>query len=282
MHRYGIIVDMSITYCYRTKLSAEQKATMFCTSELLWQHWDYALSQRLDWLSRTRCKVNRGSLVSELIGEIPEWLDYYTQQTDLKQTKLLYPEYQNIWAEKQQVNLQRLKKAWEQWMVPYASSKRGDRPRFKKPWKLRSFVYPRINCSEAGAYLYNGVLKLSKIAEMPVVMHQLIVAGVCSFLFCTVVLNRGEQTVEVSDRGSSIECSNCGMRAEKTLRDRSHGCSGCLLSIDRDWNSALVLLNRELRAVGLPFSDCGGLKVTQQLKQQFLAVISEAPVTASA
>lgn len=119
---------------------------MLHTLELLRRHWNYALGQRLDWLRRTRCQIDRCSLISEPIGEIPSKVDYYTQQAALKETKKLFPDYKNIWAESQQVNLQRLKKAWERWLIPDASGRKGGRPRFKKSGELRSFVYPRINC----------------------------------------------------------------------------------------------------------------------------------------
>jgi putative transposase len=142
------------------------------TLELLRRHWNYSLGQRLDYLRRTRSLVDRCSIVSEPIGDIPERVNYYTQQSDLKQTKVLFPEYRQIWAESQQVNLQRLNKAWERWLIPDASGKRGGRPRFKKPGELRSFVYPRINNIKAGAHLIDGVLKLSKIGQMKVVVHR--------------------------------------------------------------------------------------------------------------
>jgi putative transposase len=421
-----IIASMIITHCYRIKPSAEQEAVMFHTLELLRRHWNYALGQRLDWLRRTRCQIDRCSIVSEPIGVIPGKVDYYTQQSDLKQTKVLFPEYKGIWAESQQVNLQRLKKAWERWMIPDASGKRGGRPRFKKQGELRSFVYPRVNDKKAGAHLNDGILKLSKIGSMPVVMHRPLPDGfvlktctivrkadgwyccismqdeavplpmpveeiksataidvglekflataqgnavpvphfyrkaqarlaraqrrlarqkkgsinwehqknriallhlkvarcreefhyqvshwLCqqydlisfenlnikglartrlakSILDCAwgaflqilqaVAVKRGKRTVEVSARGSSIECSGCGERVEKTLKDRVHNCPSCLLKIDRDWNSALVLLDRGLRTVGLPFSGCGGLEVTQPVRQQFSIVKLEAPV----
>lgn len=402
---------------------------MLHTLELLRRHWNYALGQRLDWWQRTRCQIDRCSIISEPIGEITDKVDYYTQQSALKETKILFPEYKNIWAKSQQVNLQRLKKAWERWLIPDSSGKRGGRPRFKKAGELRSFVYPRINCSKAGAHLSNGVLKLSKIGEMPVIMHRPLPDGftlktctivrkadgwycciqvqddtvpsplpidkiksvtgidvglekflttaqgeavsvpqfyrralavlaraqrklarqekrsknwekqknriallhlkvarcrkefhyqvahwLCktydlisfenlnirglarsrlakSILDCAwgaflqilqaVAVKRGKQTVEVSARGSSIECSSCGTRVEKTLKDRVHSCPSCRLTIDRDWNSALVLLARGLGAVGLPLSGCGGLGDAQPVKQQFLVVKLEAPVIAT-
>ncbi len=163
---------MILTYCYRIQPSAEQEAVMLHTLELLRRHWNFGLGQRLDWLRRTRCQIDRCSLVSEAIGEIPDRVDYYIQQTDLKQTKVLFPEYKEIWAEAQQVNLQRLDKAWKRWLIPDALGKRGGCPKFKKPGELRSFVYPRINDKRAGAHLSDGVLKLSKIGEMPIVLHR--------------------------------------------------------------------------------------------------------------
>nr|WP_233220118.1 hypothetical protein [Pleurocapsa sp. CCALA 161] len=63
------------------------------TLELLRRHWNYSLGQRLDYLRRTRSLVDRCSIVSEPIGDIPERVNYYTQQSDLKQTKVLFPEY---------------------------------------------------------------------------------------------------------------------------------------------------------------------------------------------
>ena len=177
---------MILTHCYRIKPSAAQEATMLYTLELLRRHWNYCLGQRLDWLRRTRCQIDRCSIVSEPIGEIPSKVDYYTQQSDLKQTKVLFPDYKNIWSESQQVNLQRLNKAWERWLFPDKSGKRGGRPKFKNRGELRSFVYPRVNCPKAGAFLSNGVLKLSKIGEMPVIIHRPIPDGF-TLKTCTIV-----------------------------------------------------------------------------------------------
>jgi putative transposase len=183
-----MMLTMILTYCYRINPSPEQEVLMNHTLELLRRHWNYSLGQRLDYLRRTRSQVDRCSIVSEPIGDIPERVNYYTQQSDLKQMKVLFPEYRQIWAESQQVNLQRLNKAWERWLIPDASGKRGGRPRFKQPGELRSFVYPRINSLKAGAHfscrtfyvgkpderapLIDGVLKLSKIGQMKVVVHR--------------------------------------------------------------------------------------------------------------
>ena len=80
-----------------------------------------------------------------------------------------------------------------------------------------------------------------------------------------VVVRRGKHCFGVDPRGTSINCSGCGARVEKTLAEREHSCS-CGLVIDRDWNSALNLLN--LGSVGLPIPGCGGYLDASPVKEQ--------------
>ncbi|NJK53659.1 MAG: transposase [Leptolyngbyaceae cyanobacterium SU_3_3] len=94
-----------------------------------------------------------------------------------------------------------------------------------------------------------------------------------------VAVKRGKWALEGNARGTSIECSGCGQRVEKTLKDRVHRCSSCGLAIDRDWNSGINILNRVQRTLGLAFSGCGGLEVTLPVKQQFSVVRLEATAT---
>ena len=383
--------------------------------ELLRRHWNHALGQRLDWLHRTRSQIDRCSLTSEPIGEIPEKVDYFTQASDLKQTKKLFPAYKDIYADCQQQNLMRLDKAWKRWLIPDKTGKRGGRPRFKKRGDICSFTFPRVNHPKAGAHLNDNTLRLSKIGQVSVILHRPIPDGfvikqatilrkadgwhislsledntvpsplpideiksvtaidvglekflttaqgiavevpkfsrkaqsrlalgkrklaraikgsknwerqknriallhlkvarcrrefhyhvahwlcqtydLISFenlniqglartrlalgiLDCAwgaflailqaVAVKRGKQTVKVEARGSSIECSNCGARVEKTLDIRVHSCI-CGLVIDRNWNSGLVLLNRGLRAKDVTLAGCGGLGDAQPMKQQ--------------
>jgi len=54
----------------------------------------------------------------------------------------------------------------------------------------------------------------------------------------------GVRLVEVNPRNSSQDCSRCGATVPKTLAVRSHDCPTCGLSIDRDLNAALNILNR--------------------------------------
>ena len=168
---------MLLTYQYKLNPTDTQVVTLETWGELLRRHWNYALGQRLDWLNRTRCPIDRCSLVSESIGAIPERVDYYLQASELRQTKELFPEYKDIYADCQQQNLMRLDKAWKRWLVPAQNGKRGGRPRFKKRGDLSSFTFARVNCPKAGAFLNGNTLKLSKIGEIEVILHRPIPDG---------------------------------------------------------------------------------------------------------
>jgi putative transposase len=412
---------MLLTYQYRLNPTLSQASTMDAWGELLRRHWNYCLAQRLDWLHRTRCQIDRCSIVSEPIGDIPAHADYYTQASDLKQTKELFPEYKNIYADCQQQNLMRLDKASKRWLIPDKTGKRGGRPRFKKRGDICSFTFPRVNSPKAGAHLSGNILKLSKIGEIEVILHRPIPDGfvirqatlvkkadgwyvsfsledgtvpdplpvdkiksavgidlglekflatsdgqaveipqfyrhsqrrscrqqrqlarmekgsknyqrqsnrvarlhlhvarerkefhyqvahwLCdqydliafenlnikglrrtrlaksildaacgSFLniLQTVAVKRGKWAIGDDPRGTSIECSGCGERVEKTLRDRVHDCPDCGLVIDRDWNSGKNILNRVQRTLGLAFTGCGGYEDTRPMRQQ-LSIVS--------
>ncbi|MGB3206117.1 MAG: transposase [Crinalium sp.] len=169
---------MLLTYQYKIKPDSKQEIMMMQWLELLRRHYNYSLGQRLDWLSRTRSYVDRCSLISEHIGEIPEQFPNYNFQAGLlKPTKELFPEYKDIYHDVQQQNLKRLDKTWDRWIKPDKSGKRGGRPRFKKQGELRSFTFPRVNNPKAGAHINNGILKLSKIGEIPVILHRSIPDG---------------------------------------------------------------------------------------------------------
>ena len=418
---------MLLTYQYKLNPTSDQSAIMALWSELLRRHWNYALGQRLDWLNRTRCPIDRCSIVREPIGEIPEKVDYYLQASELRQAKQLFPEYKDLYADCQQQNLMRLDKAWKRWFVPDKNGKRGGKPRFKKRGDTCSFTFPRVNCLKAGAHLTGNTLKLSKIGKIEVILHRPIPDGfdlkqatilhkadgwyvslsledgtvpellpvdeiksvvgidvglekflatsdgqavqipqfyrksqkqlarqqkqlarkqkdsatyrkqanqvarlhlhvarqrkefhyqVAHWLCVTydlivfenlnikglartrlaksildaawgafltilqaVAVKRGKWAQEVDPRGTSIECSSCGERVEKTLKDRVHSCPNCRLVIDRDVNSGINILNRVQRTLGLAFAGCEGTENTRPMKQQFSIVRLDAPAT---
>ncbi|NES87331.1 MAG: transposase [Moorea sp. SIO2B7] len=168
---------MILTFEYRIKPSPQQAQCLDHWLELLRRHWNYALGQRLDCLRRTRCTIDRCSLISEPIGEIPQKVNYYTQQSDLKQTKILFPDYKNIYCEVQQMNLQRLDKAWKRWLVPDKKGKRGGRPRFKKSGQLRSFSFSRVNHPKSVIKFQDNLIWTRKWGVIPVMVHRPIPDG---------------------------------------------------------------------------------------------------------
>ena len=179
---------MILTHEYRILPSDDQAALMTEWLELLRRQWNDALGQRLDWLTATRCPIDRCSLVScpLPVSEAPLEPNYYRQAGSLKQIKQLFPAYQGVYADVLQQNLMRLDKAWKAWREPDSTGKRRGRPRFKKAGELRSFTFPRINCPKAGAHLVGETLQLSKIGSMPVVLHRPLPEGFVPKT-CTVV-----------------------------------------------------------------------------------------------
>jgi putative transposase len=142
-------------------------------------------------------------LISEPIGEIPEKVDYYTQQNYLPLIKKIKPEYKELYAECLQDVLRRLDKAWKRWLVPDSKGKRGGRPKFKKYGDYKSFTYPRVNCPKAGVILIGNLIKLSKIGEMKVVIHRQIPDGF-TLKTCIVVRKADGFYVSISAEDNTV------------------------------------------------------------------------------
>jgi putative transposase len=67
----------------------------------------------------------------------------------------------------------------------------------------------------------------------------------------------GLMTVAVNPNGTTQDCSNCGIKVPKTMRDRWHSCPHCGLELDRDHNAAI---NIKQRAVGHPVLKARGVR----------------------
>ncbi len=116
-------------------------------------------------------------MVSCPIGEIPDRIDYYTQQSALKETKELFPAYKDIYSEVQQMNLQRLDKAWQRWLIPDKTGKRAGRPKFKARGEKPSFSFSRVNHPKAACFLEGSNLRIPRIGEIPIIVHRAIPDG---------------------------------------------------------------------------------------------------------
>ena len=58
----------------------------------------------------------------------------------------------------------------------------------------------------------------------------------------------GCEVLFVNPKNTSKDCSRCGVEVSKELHERQHNCPSCGLSIDRDLNAAINILNRCLKA----------------------------------
>ena len=65
----------------------------------------------------------------------------------------------------------------------------------------------------------------------------------------------GAHFVAVDPRGTTKECSNCGVSTEKPLWVRDHSCPSCGFEADRDLNAAYNILSRGLDQVGVVHPD---------------------------
>ncbi len=67
----------------------------------------------------------------------------------------------------------------------------------------------------------------------------------------------GLMAIAVNPNGTTQDCSNCGQKVPKTIRDRWHSCPHCGLELDRDHNAAI---NIKQRAVGHPVLKARGVR----------------------
>lgn len=77
-------------------------------------------------------------------------------------------------------------------------------------------------------------------------------------------VSAGGQVVGVNPRGTTQRCSQCGRTTKKELWNRIHRC-GCGLVIDRDWNSAINILQLGLGRAYTPL-ETGPLLSNRQVQ----------------
>jgi putative transposase len=77
----------------------------------------------------------------------------------------------------------------------------------------------------------------------------------------------GSRVILVNPENTTKECSRCGVLTDKALSERQHNCLSCGLSLDRDINAAMNILNRATSGTaissggsmnGTPFTATGG------------------------
>ena len=93
--------------------------------------------------------------------------------------------------------------------------------------------------------------------------------------------NAGKLFVQVDPRNTSIDCSGCSKPVPKSLGDRRHDCPYCGLSLSRDHNASINILERGLKKVGqeLPELACGHWTATSpSMMMQVRWMKQEAPL----
>ncbi len=81
-------------------------------------------------------------------------------------------------------------------------------------------------------------------------------------------VKRAVHVVKVNPHNTSQNCSKCGHKVPSTLSVRTHSCPKCKTVLDRDENAAVNILNKALNEVGIILSACGGLDISQPVKQE--------------
>jgi putative transposase len=287
---------MLLTYQYKLKPAKEQKAVMLQWLELLRRHYNYALAQRLDWLKRTRCSIDRCSLISEPIGEIPEkFPNYNVQAGELKLSKELFPAYKDIYHVygKALLSLGRQQR--------FLKRKEKGSKRHQKQQNFIARIHQRIG-RQRKDFHYNVAHGLVKTYDL-IAVEDLNIRGLARTKLAksildaawgqfitileTVAVKCGVRVVKVKPHGTSQDCSSCGTKVPKTLSIRTHSCPKCGCCLDRDENAAINILNRALTEVGLILaSQCrlgetpsgasgaarGGFEDTQPVKRELLGM----------
>jgi len=97
-------------------------------------------------------------------------------------------------------------------------------------------------------------------------------AGWSNFLSILAVKaeNAGLLTIGVSAYNTSQNCSGCGVKVPKELSERWHNCPNCKLSLDRDHNAAINIMNR---AAGQPVLKAKSLLCDSRIVLEAHAII---------
>lgn len=160
---------LNITYEYKLEPTTEQALSMNQWLETCRKVYNYALTERRDWIKSRKCDVNACHIRSEyIIAADTSSPTYASQCKSLSVARKTLPSLQDVNAQVLQQVLQTVEKAfvgmWEQ--------ERGF-PRIKKPGRIRSFVFPQFKTSP----VFGNCLKLPSFGLVKCRMHRPIPNG---------------------------------------------------------------------------------------------------------
>ncbi|MFP5273893.1 RNA-guided endonuclease InsQ/TnpB family protein [Coleofasciculus sp.] len=145
----------SLIYEFKLKPTSAQIATFEEWLEQCRRVYNYALTERKDWVNSRKCPVNACSIKSEYIIPADQSAPNYSSQCEnLTQAKKNIPALRMVHSQVLQQTLKRLQLAFEgMW-----KNGRGF-PRYKKAGRMRSFVFPSMGV----APIQGKYVKLAKI-----------------------------------------------------------------------------------------------------------------------
>ena len=83
---------ITLTYQYKLKVNRQQEREIIHILDVGKSVYNYALSERKDWLNSRKCLADRCSLVSEYIIPADEpYPNYFVQAKNLTEAKKIYP-----------------------------------------------------------------------------------------------------------------------------------------------------------------------------------------------
>ncbi len=83
---------ITLTYQYKLKVNKKQEREIVHILDVCKSVYNYALSERKDWLNSRKCLADRCSLVSEYIIPADEpYPNYFVQAKNLTEAKKVYP-----------------------------------------------------------------------------------------------------------------------------------------------------------------------------------------------
>jgi putative transposase len=132
--------------------------------------WNFALSERKDWINSRKCQINACSVSGEYIipADAP-YPNYYEQAIALTKAKLEFLELKTVNAQVLQQVLRKLETAFVD-----MRRKGAGFPRFKNQYRMRSYVYPQLGKAQ---FLRGNQIKLPQLGWLEYVKSREIPDG---------------------------------------------------------------------------------------------------------
>jgi len=134
--------------------------------------------------------------------------------------------------------------------------------------KRRDFLH-KLSTEYASRY---DIIFLERLRTLNMVKNHRVARHVLDSgwrMFKTMLEYKAKMVAEVEPRNTSVNCSKCGNSVPKSLAVRTHSCDKCGLTIDRDYNASLNILQRGLSCLPVECREVTPVEIAMQsLKQE--------------